>query len=83
MTVDPEQYVDRFSQRVDEWREWYKVWLQRSQNGEGVPGDHFVLNANPVVAKFLREAEEIMVLQVQVNVMMLAAIDDLKKRIEG
>ena len=81
MTIDPEQHVDRFSQRVDEWRQWYNEWLLRSRSSEGVPGDHFFLPASNTVAKFLREAEEIITLQDQVNIMMLAKIDELEKRI--
>lgn len=81
MTNDPAPFVDRFSERVKKWQEWYNQWDEYSKTGRGVPGDHFVLMRSGPASKLLREASEIMELQCQVNTMLLAAIDELNKKI--
>lgn len=81
MTNDPEPFVERFSERVKEWQEWYNQWDELSKTGTGVPGDNFFLGRSGTTSKFLREASEIMELQCQVNTMLLAAIDELNKKI--
>ena len=81
MTSDPARYVDQLSELVESWVKWYNEWHELSREGRAVPGDHFFLPASDMLDKFFREAKEIMEAQARVNVMLLAAIDQLEKRI--
>ena len=77
-TPDPERYVDAFQQLVDEWKEW-EATNKRSRSG-GVVRGGFYLSQNPLAADVLRDAVKLMEAQARVNTLMLAAIDELKKR---
>lgn len=79
---DPERYVESFSKQVEEWREWRAKWEHFALKGSGVPGDGFFEPYKHFTAKLLKDLDTLFDTQEKVNVMMLAAIDDLKRQLE-
>ena len=79
---DPVTYVDEFQKLVDEWRTWHHKWEEDSQRGQGVTRSGNFMMRNDPVAELLNDADKLLSVQAQVNTMMLAAIDELKKRLD-
>ena len=71
--ADPEVFVDRFSDQVETWRDWhvqFREHMLSDLNSSQIPG---------VLVKLLGDFDELLKTQEQVNVMMLAVLDELKK----
>ena len=79
---DPQQFVDAFSHRVGEWQEWYEKWKRAASQGEGLPGENSVRAYDPWEVRRLDYLTMLLDLQQKVNVMLLAAIDDLNARVD-
>lgn len=77
--TDPEDYVDRFGEQAERWRKWRAVWETHASAGSAVPGESFKAY-DSFTAKLLRDLDELFKTQDQINIMMLAALDDLRKR---
>ena len=79
---DPARYVDEFEKKVADFRKWHCKWKYYGRTGGAVPGDDFYLPRSAIADKWLTEAGELLQSQKDVNVMMLAAIDGLKRRVK-
>ena len=77
---DPATFVDKFTKQANEWREWRKAWeIHAREEGSAVPGQPFRIY-DEWTGKVLSDFDELLKTQSQVNTMILAAIDDLRKR---
>lgn len=78
-TPDPERYVDEFQALVDEWQEWHRKWDDWQKDHQTTRGGNF-LSRKHATKEFLTDATKFLETQAKINTMMLAAIDELKKR---
>lgn len=78
---DPARHVDAFQELVDEWVEW-ETYNRRRQGGGLVRGQ-FVVSQNPFAVELLRDTVKLLKAQAAVNTMLLAAIDDLNRRLNA
>ena len=73
--TDPEDFVDDFSNAVEQWRseleQWEKERLSGSFHPWGVADDFKI--------KLLGDLDRFLDMQNKVNIMILAALDDLRK----
>ncbi|MCY4653189.1 MAG: hypothetical protein OXC95_08500 [Dehalococcoidia bacterium] len=76
---DPERFVEKFTAQVEEWREWRAAWEEYARQGSGIPGESNFHPYDEFTAKLLRDLDGLFKTQEQVNVMMLATLDDLRK----
>ena len=77
--ADPVEFVEKFSQQVEDWRKWRADWEKYSLSGSAVPGDDFVKLRDGFTVKLLNDLDELFKTQEQVNIMMLAALDELRR----
>ncbi len=78
---DPEYFVNEFTKKVDEWQEWYGTWKSYAKQGSGVPGETCFRALDEWTVRRFDDMEQLLKTQNQVNIMMLAVIDDLKIRL--
>ena len=73
--TDPAKFVDDFSNAVKQWR------LEREQWEESIPtGAYYPWGtADNFKRKVLKDLDRFLDMQDQVNIMMLAALDDLRR----
>lgn len=77
--ADPVEFVEKFSKQVEQWRKWHADWEKYSLLGSAVPGDGFVKLRDGFTIKLLNDLDGLFKTQEQVNAMMLAALDELRK----
>ena len=71
--ADPKAFVDDFTKVVNQWKAQRAHWEEvRQSGGYGVWGQ-----ADTFKIKLLEDLERLFHLQDQLNIMMLAALDDL------
>ena len=75
---DPAEYVDRFESQVQRWKQSVEFWEEDSDLGR-FSDPYRNREWSMIVVKDLKDMLET---QVQVNAMMLAAMDDLNRRIQ-
>ena len=78
---DPARHVDAFQKLVDEWTAW-EAYNTRRQGGGLVRGQ-FVVSQNPFAMELLRDTVKLLKAQAAVNTTLLAAIDDLNRRLNS
>ena len=81
---DPELFVERFSHQVAEWEKWHKEWRSTFITEETMEIDDSASVILPgysaAIAKVIDDVAEMLHTQDQVNVMILATLDELKKK---
>lgn len=80
---DPEHFVDEFGRKINEWQEWYEKWKSYASQGRGIPGDTYFKGLDDWTLRMFDDMAQMLRTQEQVNIMMLAAIDDLKRRLNN
>lgn len=84
---DPARHVDEFSSKLNAWEKWHHDWISYSEKAAGLPEGPVLAELdpgamNPLEKKRFRDFAELFRVQEQVNVMLLAAIDELKRKLE-
>ena len=77
---DPEPYVDAFSAQAEKWSEWYTTFNSLSSQGQVPQGETFKALSG-WDRKRLNQFTQLLKLQNQVNIELLAAIDEIKQQL--
>ena len=86
---DPARHVDEFSSKLNGWEQWHEDWKSYSEETKraGLSEGPYLAEMNPdemtlTEEKRFRDLAELFRVQEQVNIMLLAAIDELKRKLE-
>ncbi len=79
--TDPAEFVDAFTAFVGEWRDWYRHYKEEDAKGNSWPTEGPYKASTPWEITRMDEFDKALKAQDEINVMMLAAIDALKMRL--
>ena len=81
--TDPAEFVDKFTEQVKHWREARPIWERHIIEGYGTSDGKRNWDARASTKELFDALDDLFKTQQNINVMMLAALDELKSQLEA
>ena len=80
--TDPAEFVDKFTEQVKQWKEARPIWERHIREGYGTSDGKSNWDARASTKELFDALDALFKTQQNINVMMLAALDELKSQQE-